>query len=191
MVEKRELSIFERYLTFWVMLCMAIGIGLGKLVPSIAVKLNDLSIYNISIPIGICLFFMMCPIMVKIPFAEVIKAAKTPKPILVTLFINWAIKPFTMFLFATLFLGFLFKGFIPGSEVLVNGQTVELYRSYIAGCILLGIAPCTAMVLMWSYLAKGNNALTLIMIAINSLSMLVLYAPLGRFLLGLNAIPIP
>lgn len=191
MVEKRELSVFERYLTFWVLLCMAIGIGLGKLVPSIAVKLNDLSIYNVSIPIGICLFFMMYPIMVKIPFAEVIKAAKTPKPILVTLFINWAIKPFTMFLFATLFLGFLFRGFIPGSEVLVNGQTVELYRSYIAGCILLGIAPCTAMVLMWSYLAKGNNALTLIMTAINSLSMLVLYAPLGRFLLGLNAMPIP
>lgn len=191
MVEKRELSVFERYLTFWVLLCMAIGIGLGKLVPSIAVKLNDLSIYNVSIPIGICLFFMMYPIMVKIPFAEVIKAAKTPKPILVTLFVNWAIKPFTMFLFATLFLGFLFRGFIPGSEVLVNGQTVELYRSYIAGCILLGIAPCTAMVLMWSYLAKGNNALTLIMTAINSLSMLVLYAPLGRFLLGLNAMPIP
>lgn len=191
MVEKRELSVFERYLTFWVLLCMAIGIGLGKLVPSIAVKFNDLSIYNVSIPIGICLFFMMYPIMVKIPFAEVIKAAKTPKPILVTLFINWAIKPFTMFLFATLFLGFLFRGFIPGSEVLVNGQTVELYRSYIAGCILLGIAPCTAMVLMWSYLAKGNNALTLIMTAINSLSMLVLYAPLGQFLLGLNAMPIP
>jgi ACR3 family arsenite transporter len=108
-----------------------------------------------------------------------------------TLFINWAVKPFTMFLIATFFLGFLFKDFLPGTEIIKNGQEVELWRSYISGAILLGIAPCTAMVLMWSYLAKGNEGLTLVMVAINSLVMLVLYAPLGGFLLGVNAMPIP
>ncbi|MCK4426868.1 MAG: ACR3 family arsenite efflux transporter, partial [candidate division Zixibacteria bacterium] len=138
-----------------------------------------------------CLFFMMYPIMVKIDFAEVIKAAKTPKPVAMTLFINWAIKPFTMYLIAFLFLGYLFKGFLPGMEILKTGQEVELWRSYISGAILLGIAPCTAMVLMWSYLAEGNDGLTLVMVAINSLTMLVLYAPLGGFLLGINAMPIP
>jgi ACR3 family arsenite transporter len=108
-----------------------------------------------------------------------------------TLVINWAIKPFTMFLIATFFLGYLFKGFLPGTEIIKTGQEVELWRSYISGAILLGIAPCTAMVLMWSYLAKGNDGLTLVMVAINSLTMLVLYAPLGGFLLGVNAMPIP
>ncbi|MEA1963740.1 MAG: ACR3 family arsenite efflux transporter [Candidatus Aerophobetes bacterium] len=191
MVEKRTLSIFEKYLTAWVLFCMTAGIGIGKFTPGIAFKLNTLSIYNVSIPIAICLFFMMYPIMVKIPFKEMGKAARNPKPILLTLLINWAIKPLTMFFFATLFLGFLFRGFIPGTEILKNGQIVNIYRSYIAGCILLGIAPCTAMVIMWSYLAKGNDGLTLVMVAINSLTMLFLYAPLGRFLLGLNAMPIP
>jgi ACR3 family arsenite transporter len=134
---------------------------------------------------------MMYPIMVKIDFAEVVKAAKTPKPVGLTLFINWAIKPFTMYLIASLFLGYLFKGFFPGTEIIKTGQEVELWRSYISGAILLGIAPCTAMVLMWSYLAKGNDGLTLVMVAINSLTMLFLYAPLGGFLLGVNAMPIP
>jgi ACR3 family arsenite transporter len=134
---------------------------------------------------------MMYPIMVKIDFAEVVKAAKTPKPVALTLFINWAIKPFTMYLIALFFLGYLFKGFLPGTEIIKTGQEVELWRSYLSGAILLGIAPCTAMVLMWSYLAKGNDGLTLVMVAINSLAMLVFYAPLGGFLLGINAMPIP
>jgi len=120
-----------------------------------------------------------------------VKAAKTPKPVALTLFINWAIKPFTMYLIASFFLGYLFKKFLPGTEVIRSGQEVELWRSYISGTILLGIAPCTAMVLMWGYLAKGNDGLTLVMVAINSLSMLLLYAPLGGFLLGVNAMPIP
>lgn len=191
MAKQKELSIFEKYLTLWVLLCIAGGILLGRMAPEIAVKLDSLSIYNVSIPIAICLFFMMYPIMVKIDFAEVIKAAKTPKPVALTLFINWAIKPFTMYLIASLFLGYLFKGFLPGTEIIKTGQEVELWRSYISGAILLGIAPCTAMVLMWSYLAKGNEGLTLVMVAINSLTMLILYAPLGRFLLGVNAMPIP
>ena len=178
-------------MTVWVLLCIGAGILLGKMAPGIAVKLDALSVYQVSIPIAICLFFMMYPIMVKIDFSEVARAAKTPKPVALTLFINWAIKPFTMYLIATFFLGYLFKGFLPGTEIIKTGQEVELWRSYIAGAILLGIAPCTAMVLMWSYLARGNDGLTLVMVAINSLTMLVLYAPLGGFLLGVNAMPIP
>ena len=188
---ERKLSIFEKYLTIWVLLCIGVGIILGKVAPQIAVKLDSFSIYQVSVPIAICLFFMMYPIMVKIDFAEVVQAAKTPKPVALTLFINWAIKPFTMYLLASFFLGTLFKDFLVGTEVLKGGQVVELWRSYVSGAILLGIAPCTAMVLMWSYLAKGNDGLTLVMVAINSLAMLVLYAPLGGFLLGVNAMPIP
>jgi len=191
MIKKKTLSIFEKYLTLWVLLCIGAGIVLGKLAPEVAVKLDAFAVSQVSIPIAICLFFMMYPIMVKIDFAEVVKAAKTPKPVALTLFINWAIKPFTMYLIASFFLGYLFKKFLPGTEVIRSGQEVELWRSYISGTILLGIAPCTAMVLMWGYLAKGNDGLTLVMVAINSLSMLLLYAPLGGFLLGVNAMPIP
>ena len=188
---EKNLSIFERYLTVWVLLCITVGIILGKVAPAIATTLNDLSIYQVSIPIAICLFFMMYPIMVKIDFTQVIKSAKTPKPVFLTLFINWAIKPFTMFAIAYFFLGYLFKDFLPGTEILANGEEVELWRSYIAGTILLGIAPCTAMVLMWGTLAKGNDGLTLVMVAINSLMMLALYGPLGGLLLNVNSMPVP
>jgi ACR3 family arsenite transporter len=188
---EKRLTVFERYLTLWVALCIGAGIFLGKIAPQVAVTLDSLSIHQVSIPIAICLFFMMYPIMVKIDFQEVIKAGKTPKPVLMTLIVNWAIKPFTMYLFASLFLGVLFRRFLPGMEVVKSGQEVELWRSYVSGAILLGIAPCTAMVLMWGYLARGNDGLTLIMVAINSLTMLVLYALLGGFLLGVNAMPIP
>lgn len=185
------LSVFERYLTVWVLLCIVGGITLGKIAPDVATTLNDLSVHQVSIPIAVCLFFMMYPIMVKIDFSQVVKSARTPKPVLLTLFINWAIKPFTMFAISYFFLGYLFKDFLPGTEVLANGEEVELWRSYIAGTILLGIAPCTAMVLMWSYLAKGNGGLTLVMVAINSLVMLFLYGPLGGLLLNVNSMPVP
>lgn len=191
MKNEKGLNIFEKYLTVWVLVCIGIGILLGKTAPGFAFKLDSLSIYQVSIPIAICLFFMMYPIMVKIDFSEVVRAAKTPKPVAMTLFINWAVKPFTMYFIASLFLGYFFKGLLPGTEIIKTGQEVELWRSYISGTILLGIAPCTAMVLMWSYLAKGNDGLTLVMVAINSLTMLFLYAPLGGFLLGVNAMPIP
>lgn len=188
----RDLNIFERYLTIWVGLCIVGGIFLGKTMPGIAITLDNLSIYQVSIPIAICLFFMMYPIMVKIDFAEVVKAGKTPKPVLLTLFINWAVKPFTMFFIATGFLTLFFKmGLITGTEVVKTGQEVELYKSYISGAILLGIAPCTAMVLVWGWLSKSNMGHTLVMVAINSLTMLLLYAPLGGFLLGENNMPIP
>lgn len=189
--EEHKLGFFEKYLTLWVIGCIGFGILLGKLFPQAAVALDKISIYQVSVPIAICLFFMMYPIMVKIDFSEVIKAGRAPKPVLLTLFINWCIKPFTMLAIATLFLGVIFKGWLPGVEIVKDGSTVELFRSYISGCILLGIAPCTAMVLVWGHLARGNDGHTLVMVAINSLTMLFLYAPLGGWLLGVNLMPIP
>jgi ACR3 family arsenite transporter len=218
----KGLSLFERYLTVWVIFCILAGIVLGKVAPGAARSLDGLSIYVggapvVSIPIAVCLFFMMYPIMVKIDFAEVLQAGKNAKPVGLTLFVNWAIKPFTMYAIALLFLGVLFRGVIgagatdlvkmplgldlpvgathgAGTVVLTDGVKmlqVPLWRSYLAGCILLGIAPCTAMVLVWGYLAKGNDGHTLVMVAINSLSMLLLYGPLGGFLLGVGRLPVP
>ena len=192
----RNLGIFERYLTLWVILCIVGGIILGKIAPGFAKSLDAMAIYVggapvVSIPIAICLFFMMYPIMVKIDFTAVVKAGKSPKPVLLTLVVNWCIKPFTMFAIAWFFLGVVFRGFIPGNEIVKDGSEVELFRSYISGAILLGIAPCTAMVLMWGYLARGNQGHTLIMVAINSLTMLVLYGLLGGWLLGINRMPVP
>ena len=190
-MEERKLNFFNRYLTLWVIGCIGLGILLGKTFPQVAQTLDSISFYQVSIPIAICLFFMMYPIMVKIDFAEVVKAGKTPRPVILTLFVNWCIKPFTMLAISTLFLGVLFKGWLPGVEVVKAGMQVDLYRSYISGCILLGIAPCTAMVLIWGHLSKGNDGHTLVMVAINSLTMLFLYAPLGGWLLGVNKMPIP
>ena len=188
---EKNLSFFERYLSVWVFLCIFTGILLGKAAPEIATTLNDFSFHQVSIPIALCLFFMMYPIMVKIDFSQLLKSAKTPKPVLITLVLNWAIKPFTMCAIAYFFLGYIFKDFLTGTEMLINGEEVELWRSYLAGTILLGIAPCTAMVLMWGYLAKGNDGLTLIMIAINSLIMLFIFGPLGGLLLNINSMPVP
>ena len=192
----KKLSIFERYLTLWVVLCIIGGIILGRIAPGLAERLDSIAIYVndapvVSIPIAVALFFMMYPIMVKIDFGEVIRTGKTPKPVILTLFMNWCVKPFTMFAIAWLFLGVLFRDMLPGMELLKDGTEVELWRSYISGAILLGIAPCTAMVLMWGYLARGNQGLTLVMVAINSLVMLVLYGLLGGFLLGVNKMPVP
>ncbi len=220
--DRKMTSIFEQYLTLWVGLCIIGGIILGKIAPNLAQTLDNISINVngapvVSIPIAICLFFMMYPIMVKIDFSSVIKAGKNSKPVLLTLFINWCIKPFTMYAISMLFLGFILKGFIgtdamdlvkmpfgldlkvgahhgAGTVVISNGikmLQIPLWRSYFAGCILLGIAPCTAMVLVWGYLAKGNDGLTLVMVAINSLTMLFLYGLLGGFLLGVGKLPIP
>ncbi len=204
--DRKMTSIFERYLTLWVGLCIIGGIILGKAAPGLARTLDGMSLNVggapvVSIPIAICLFLMMYPIMVKIDFARVVKAGKSGKPVFLTLFLNWAVKPFTMYGIAFLFLGVLFRVFIgteamdlvkipfgldlpagaehgAGTVVLHEGikmLEIPLWRSYFAGCILLGIAPCTAMVLVWSYLARGNDGLTLVMVAINSITMLVLY----------------
>ena len=220
--EPAGLGFFERYLTLWVLLCIALGIVLGRLAPGIARTLDGLAIYSdgapvVSIPIAICLFFMMYPIMVKIDFGEVLRAGRNTKPVTLTLVINWLVKPFTMYAIAFLFLGVLFRQFIgpeavdhvkmplgldlavgeiygSGRVVLVDGVkmlAVPLWRSYLAGCLLLGIAPCTAMVLVWGHLARGNAGHTLVMVAINSLTMLVLYGVLGGFLLGVGRLPVP
>jgi len=220
--ERKMTNVFERYLTVWVALCIIGGIVLGKIAPELAKSLDAMAIYVgeapvVSIPIAICLFFMMYPIMVKIDFGEVIKAGKSGKPVFLTLFVNWAIKPFTMYAIAIFFLGTLFYGLIgpdavdyvkmpfglnlpvgtthgAGTVVMHEGVRmlqIPLWRSYLAGCILLGIAPCTAMVLVWGYLARGNDGLTLVMVAINSLTMLVLYGLLGGFLLGVGRLPVP
>ena len=220
--KEKKLHFFEKYLTLWVLLCIAGGMVLGKIAPQFAGWLDGLAIYVnqapvISIPIAICLFFMMYPIMVKIDFAEVMKAGKSIKPVGLTLFVNWAIKPFTMYAISVFFLGTVFYGLIgpeavdqvkmpfgldlpigavygAGTVIEANGikmLEVPLWRSYLAGCILLGIAPCTAMVLVWGYLAKGNDGHTLVMVAINSLTMLLLYGLLGGFLLGVGRLPVP
>jgi ACR3 family arsenite transporter len=216
------MSLFERYLTLWVSLCMVAGVALGKLAPGVAESLDALTLDVggapvVSVPIALCLFFMMFPIMVKIDFAEVVRAGKSLRPVGLTLFLNWVVKPFTMYGIASLFLGGLFLAFIgpeatdlvklpfgldlepgaaygAGTVVLQDGVRmleVPLWRSYLAGCILLGIAPCTAMVLVWGYLAKGNDGHTLVMVAVNSLTMLVLYGVLGGFLLGVGRLPVP
>lgn len=185
-----RLNVFQRYLTLWVILCIMAGILMGRLFPEVATTLDRLSLYQVSIPIALCLFFMMYPIMVKIDFSQIDRAFRTPKPVLLTLIINWGIKPFTMLWIAQFFLGYLFRPWLSGTEI-IRGQVIPLADSYIAGTILLGIAPCTAMVLMWGYLAYGNQGLTLVMVAINSLTMLFLYAPLGRFLLAASDLTVP
>ncbi len=192
----RQLNAFEKYLTIWVGLCIAGGILLGRIAPGLAGSLDAMAIHVkgapvVSVPIAVALFFMMYPIMVKIDFTEVLRAGKSPRPVLLTLIVNWGIKPFTMFAIATLFLGHFFRDLIPGTEIVKDGTEVELFRSYISGAILLGIAPCTAMVLMWGHLARGNQGHTLVMVAINSLTMLVLYGLLGGWLLGVNRMPVP
>jgi len=220
--QPQGLGFFEKYLTVWVLLCIGVGIALGRVAPGVAQFLDGLAISVndapvVSIPIAVCLFFMMYPIMVKIDFAEVVKAGKNVRPVSLTLFVNWAIKPFTMYAISVFFLGTLFLGFIgpdavdyvkmplgldlpvgathgEGTVVMLDGaKTLEvpLWRSYLAGNILLGIAPCTAMVLVWGFLAKGNDGHTLVMVAINSLTMLFLYGPLGGFLLGVGRLPVP
>ncbi|GAX37496.1 ACR3 family arsenite efflux transporter [Nodularia sp. NIES-3585] len=185
-----NLSFFEKYLTVWVFLCILAGIVLGRLFPGVAVVLDAMSIYQVSIPIAICLFFMMYPIMVKIDFTQAVNAVRAPKPVILTLVVNWLIKPFTMVAFSQFFLGWLFRPLITGTE-LIRGNEVEIVNSYIAGTILLGIAPCTAMVLMWGYLSYANQGHTLVMVAVNSLLMLFLYAPLGRWLLAANDLIVP
>jgi arsenite transporter len=185
-----QLSIFEKYLTVWVILCIFAGIALGRIFPGVSQTLDAMSIYNVSIPIAICLFFMMYPIMVKIDFSQSVRASRNPKPVLLTLVVNWLIKPFTMVAFAQFFLGGLFRPLLSATET-INGTEVSLANSYIAGTILLGIAPCTAMVLMWGYLSYSNQGHTLVMVAVNSLTMLFLYAPLGKWLLSANDLIVP
>ncbi len=219
---RRDMGVFERYLSLWVALCMCAGVALGRLAPGLAQTLDGYALRVdgapvVSIPIAICLFFMMYPIMVKTDFHRVLQAGRSTRPVLLTLLINWGIKPFSMYAIASFFLGTVFIHWIgsdavdwvslplgaglqagdtygAGTVVLVDGVKmleVPLWRSYLAGCILLGIAPCTAMVLVWGYLAQGNDAHTLVMVALNSLVMLLLFGLLGGYLLGVGQLPVP
>lgn len=177
----KKISVFERYLTVWVIACMGIGTLIGNFWPKTAVFLSRFTYAQISIPVAVLIWAMIYPMMVQIDFGSILNVGKNPQGLVVTTVSNWLIKPFTMFFFAWLFLGVIFGPLI--------GQ--ELSKQYIAGAILLGAAPCTAMVFVWSYLADGDPAYTLVQVAINDSIILFAYAPIVIFLLGISKINIP
>ncbi|HBE43240.1 MAG TPA: arsenical-resistance protein [Bacteroidales bacterium] len=177
----KEMSFFDRYLSIWVALCIVTGIALGKLLPAIPEVLGKLEYANVSIPIAILIWIMIFPMMLKIDFGSIVNAVRMPKGLTVTLTVNWLIKPFTMFGIAWLFFYVIFKAFIPA----------ELAKEYLAGAVLLGAAPCTAMVFVWSHLTRGNAAYTLVQVAINDLIILIAFIPIVSFLLGITGIAIP
>ncbi len=174
---KAGLSLFERYLTLWVAVCMGIGIAIGKYYPDITHQIREMEFgenSHINLPIAVLIWLMIYPMMLKIDFASVLDVRKRPRGILITLFVNWLVKPFSMAFFAWLF----FK------ELWLPLIGVELADQYIAGCIILAAAPCTAMVFVWSYLVDGDPAYTLVQVSVNDLVMLILFAPIVAFLIG-------
>jgi ACR3 family arsenite transporter len=175
------ISFFERYLTVWVVLCMIAGVAIGQFLPEVPTTLGSWEYANVSIPIAILIWLMIYPMMLKIDFQSVKNVGKKPKGIVVTCVTNWLIKPFSMFAISWLFFFVVFKRFI----------TPELADQYLAGAVLLGAAPCTAMVFVWSYLTKGDAAYTLVQVAINDLIILVAFAPIVAFLLGIGGVAIP
>ena len=179
--EEKHLSIFDRYLSLWVLLCIALGTAIGYLLPATADALEKATYAQVSLPIAVLIWLMIYPMMLKIDFASILQAGKKPKGVVVTTVSNWLVKPFTMYAFASLFLLVIFNPWIP----------YDLGKEYLAGCILLGAAPCTAMVFVWSYLADGDAAYTLIQVAINDAIILFAYAPIVMFLMGVSGISIP
>ncbi|MGY4686731.1 ACR3 family arsenite efflux transporter [Petrotoga sp. DB-2] len=175
------ISFFEKYLTVWVILCMIVGVLIGRFLPEIPAFLGRFKYANVSIPIAILIWLMIYPMMLKVDFQSIKNAGKNPKGLFVTWVTNWLIKPFTMFGIAWLFFFVIFKALIPA----------ELAKGYLSGAILLGAAPCTAMVFVWSYLTNGNAAYTIVQVATNDLIILVAYTPIVRFLLGVGGISIP
>lgn len=175
------ISFFEKYLTLWVVLCMVGGILIGKLLPQIPNFLGKFEYAKVSVPIAILIWLMIYPMMMKVDFTSIKNIGKNPKGLYVTWITNWLIKPFTMYVIAYFFLCVLFKSFIP----------LNLAKDYLAGAILLGAAPCTAMVFVWSYLTKGNPAYTVVQVATNDLIILVAFTPIVAFLLGIGGITIP
>jgi len=175
------ISFFEKYLTVWVILCMIAGVLIGRFLPEIPAFLGRFKYANVSIPIAILIWLMIYPMMLKVDFQSIKNAGKNPKGLFVTWVTNWLIKPFTMFGIAWLFFFVIFKALIPA----------ELAKGYLSGAILLGAAPCTAMVFVWSYLTNGNAAYTIVQVATNDLIILVAYTPIVRFLLGVGGISIP
>ena len=181
MEKKQGIGFFEKYLTIWVALCIIIGIAVGQWLPAIPQTLSKFEYANVSIPVAILIWLMIYPMMLKVDFQSVKNVGKRPKGIIVTGVTNWLIKPFTMFGIAYLFFYVVFKAFIPAG----------LAEEYLAGAVLLGAAPCTAMVFVWSYLTKGDAAYTLVQVAVNDLIILVAYAPIVAFLLGVGGVSIP
>lgn len=179
--ESKGLGVFERYLTIWVALCIVVGILIGQFLPVIPNTLNKFEYYNVSIPTAILIWIMIYPMMLKIDFSSIVNATKKPKGLIVTCVTNWLIKPFTMYLIAAFFLKVVFKAFIPA----------DLATEYLAGAVLLGAAPCTAMVFVWSYLTKGDSGYTLVQVAVNDLIILVAFAPIVAFLLGVSDVAVP
>lgn len=175
------ISFFQRYLTVWVFFCMAVGVLLGHFVPALPAFLNQFEYARISIPMAILIWVMIYPMMLKVDFQSIRNVGKNPKGLFVTWTVNWLIKPFTMYGIASLFFFVLFKGFI----------TPELATEYLAGAVLLGAAPCTAMVFVWSALTKGNPAYTVVQVATNDLIILVAFVPIVKFLLGVSNVSVP
>lgn len=172
---------FEKYLTLWVALCIGVGIAVGKFLPVVPETLGQFEYANVSIPVAILIWLMIYPMMLKVDFQSVRNVGRNPKGIVITCVTNWLIKPFTMFGIAWLFFYVIFKALIP----------TELAHEYLAGAVLLGAAPCTAMVFVWSYLTKGDAAYTLVQVAVNDLIILVAFAPIVAFLLGVGGVEIP
>lgn len=175
------IGFFERYLTLWVILCMAFGVLIGKLLPMIPSFMGRFEYANVSIPIAILIWLMIYPMMLKVDFQSIKNVGKNPKGLFVTWVTNWLIKPFTMFGIAWLFFFVIFKTLIPK----------ELATEYLAGAILLGAAPCTAMVFVWSHLTKGNAAYTVVQVATNDIIILIAFTPIVAFLLGVGGVSIP
>lgn len=179
--KKIDMSFFEKYLTIWVVLCMAAGILIGKLLPGIPEFLGRFEYSNVSVPIAILIWVMIYPMMMKVDFKSVKNVGMNPKGLYVTWITNWLIKPFTMYGIAALFFFFIYKAIIPA----------DLARDYLAGAVLLGAAPCTAMVFVWSHLTKGNPAYTVVQVATNDLIILVAFTPIVAFLLGIGGVAVP
>lgn len=177
----KGLGVFERYLTLWVALCIVVGILVGQFLPMIPNTLNKFEYYNVSIPVAILIWLMIYPMMLKIDFGSVINATRKPKGLIVTCTTNWLIKPFTMYAISAFFFFIVFKGII----------APELAKEYLAGAVLLGAAPCTAMVFVWSHLTKGDPSYTLVQVAVNDLIILIAFAPIVAFLLGVGDVVIP
>lgn len=180
--KKREgIGFFEKYLTVWVLICMAVGVAVGKLLPEVPAFLGKFEYARVSIPIAILIWLMIFPMMLKVDFQSIKNVGKNPQGLYVTWITNWLIKPFTMFGIAAFFFYVVFKGLI----------SPELAKDYLAGAVLLGAAPCTAMVFVWSFLCKGNPAYTVVQVATNDLIILVAFTPIVAFLLGVGGVQIP
>ena len=180
--EKNQgIGFFEKYLTLWVIICMAVGVLIGKYLPVVPEFLGKFEYANVSIPIAVLIWLMIYPMMMKVDFKSIKNVGKNPAGLFVTWVVNWLIKPFTMFAIASFFFFVVFKGLI----------SPELAKDYLAGAVLLGAAPCTAMVFVWSHLTKGNAAYTVVQVATNDLIILVAFTPIVAFLLGVGGIEIP